>query len=165
VVYIKDKKNKEKSNRKMMNLRVVLAGIVMTFGFIIVVGSLSIIEFVHGEEYSRKAYNQQVKNQIISPKRGTIYDSNGEVLAQSIAVDTVSLNPGKVKYYNNKTVQDELIAEGLSNIFNVTHEELMEKLDSDRSVIIVERKVGADKVTELREWMTEKRNNNRNKYR
>ena len=115
-----------------------------------------IIQFVEGKELSEKAYNQQVKNQILSPSRGTIYDANGEILAQSIAVDTVSLNPGKVTYANNDIVPDEEIAEGMSNIFNITYEEMMEELQSGKSVIVIEKKVEKDKIDKLNEWIKEK---------
>jgi len=138
-----------------MNLKLAITGVITTLGFITVIVSLFIIQFVKGEEYSAKAYNQQVKNQIISPKRGTIYDSKGEVLAQSITVDTVTLNPRKVVYSNNKKVDNEFIAEGLSNIFNITYEELLEKLNSESSVIVIEKKVETDKITELKKWMSD----------
>ena len=41
--------------------------------------------------------------------------------------DTISLNPGKVKYSNSKIVKDEIIAEGISNIFDITYENLLEE--------------------------------------
>lgn len=56
-------------------------------------GRLGYLQFVKGKEYSQKAYSQQMKNKIISPRRGTIYDRNGEALAVSVSVDTVSINP------------------------------------------------------------------------
>ena len=119
------------------------------------ISHLAIIQFAEGKKWSEKAYNQQVKNQLISPNRGTIYDSNGEILAQSIPVDTVSLNPGKVVYANSKKVENEVIAGGLSNIFDVTYEEMMEKLESGKSVVTVEKKVEKSKVDELKKWMGE----------
>ena len=121
----------------------------------VLIGHLAIIQFAEGKKWSEKAHNQQVKNQVISPNRGTIYDANGEVLAQSISVDTISLNPGMVKYANSKTVSNETIAEGMSNIFNVTYDEMMEKLSSEKSVVIVERKVEKEKVDELKKWMAD----------
>ena len=124
-------------------------------GFAIIITHLAIIQFAEGKKWSEKAYNQQVKNQLISPNRGTIYDSNGEILAQSIPVDTISLNPGRVVYSNSKKVDNEVIAEGLSNIFNITYEELMEKLESGKSVITIEKKVEKSKVDELKKWMVE----------
>ena len=110
---------------------------------------------MEGKEWSEKAYNQQVKNQLISPNRGTIYDSNGEVLAQSIPVDTVSLNPGKVVYANSKKVEDDVIAKGISEIFDISYEEMIEKLESGKSVVIIQKKVDTTKVEELKKWMAD----------
>ncbi len=150
-----DKKTKKKNENIWCNLRLVFVGIIATLGFFIVSGHLLILQFVEGKEWSEKAYNQQVKKQIISPNRGTIYDSKGEILAQSIPVDTVSLNPGKVTYANNKKVPNEVIAEGMSNIFNVTYDEMMEKLNSNKSVVIIEKKVEKDKIDMLGKWMSD----------
>ena len=107
VILIKKKKSKKKVNtNRWVNLRLIFFGTIVTLAFFVVVGHLVILQFVQGKELSEKAYKQQVKNQIISPTRGTIYDSKGEILAQSISVDTVSLNPGKVTYLNSKKVPE-----------------------------------------------------------
>ena len=63
---------------------------------------ISYIIFIKGNDYKKAAYAQQTKSQIISSSRGTIYDKNGEVLAVSVSVDTVSINPDKVKYEMEK---------------------------------------------------------------
>lgn len=147
------KKEKEIRDNRWSNIRLIFFGIILSIAFFIVVGHLAIIQFVEGKKWSDKAYNQQIKNQIISPNRGTIYDAKGEILAQSIPVDTISLNPEKLKYSNNKSVPNEVIAEGMSSIFNVTYDEMMEKLSSGRSLIIVEKKVETDKVEQLKKWM------------
>ena len=149
------KKSKKKNENIWCNLRLVLIGIIVTLGFFIVVGHLMILQFIKGKDLAEKAYNQQVKKQIISPNRGTIYDAKGEILAQSIPVDTVSLNPGKVTYSNNKKVPDEIIAKGISEIFNITYDEMIEKLSMKRSVIIIEKKVEKDKIDKLNSWMSE----------
>ena len=127
------KKSKKKNENIWCNLRLVLIGIIVTLGFFIVVGHLMILQFIKGKDLAEKAYNQQVKKQIISPNRGTIYDAKGEILAQSIPVDTVSLNPGKVTYSNNKKVPDEIIAKGISEIFNITYDEMIEKFYNSRN--------------------------------
>lgn len=152
---ITKKSNKKKKTIDWTNARLFFVGIVALLGFIIVVAHLAIIQFGEGKKWSDAAYKQQIKNQIITPNRGTIFDAKGEILAQSIGVDTVSINPSKVKYENRKSVPKETIAKGMSDIFNVTYEEMMEKLNSNSSVIVVERKVEKDKVTALEEWMKE----------
>lgn len=151
------KKSTKANSEGWSNFRIILFGIFVTIGFLIVIGHLAIIQFIEGKKLREKAYNQQVENQIISPNRGTIYDSNGEILAQSIAVDTISLNPGKVTYSNSKEVESEVIAEGISSIFNITYEEMIEKLNSGKSVIVIEKKVEKDKVDKLKKWMGEKK--------
>lgn len=147
--------NNEQKENIFLNIRLLACGVIATIGFIIVAGHLAIIQFIDGSELSKKAYSQQINSQIISPKRGKIYDSRGEVLAQSIAVDTVSINPAFLTYSNNKKVKNEVVAKGMSEIFNVTYDEMMEKLNAGKSVIVVEKKVEKDKVDKLKKWMTE----------
>ena len=154
---IEIKKNNE-DNEKIWKIgSLIFVGVVATLLFIYVTGKLAYIQFVKGKEYSKEAYNLQVKNKIISPNRGTIYDANGEVLAQSISVDTVSINPGKVVYSNNKKVDDDTIIEGFCSIFDITEEEMRKKLDTKNSVVIVKKKVETEKVDKLKEWMKEKK--------
>lgn len=65
------------------------------------------------------------------------------------------MNPGKVCYMNKKTVPSEILAEGLSNIFELDYNETLEKVNSNRSVVVIAKKVETDKVTELQAWMKE----------
>lgn len=152
---MKTKKKLKKDNKKPRGKLFILA-IVSTLLFVGLCIRVSYIQFVKGEEYSSAAYKQQMKNKIISPKRGTIYDANGEVLAHSVSVDTISLNPGKVCYRNKKVVPSDVLAEGLSNIFELDYNETFEKVDSNKSVVVIARKVETDKVTEVQNWMKEK---------
>lgn len=149
------KKVKNSNDKIYLNFRLLIFALAFTIVTVILVGRLSYIQFIKGQEYSQKAYSQQMKNKIISPKRGTIYDSNGEVLALSVSVDTISLNPGKVCYKNGNPVDAEIIAEGLSKIFSLDYNETLEKVDSKKSVVIIAKKVETDKVTELQKWMAE----------
>ena len=151
----KKKVDKSKKEKRNMNTKLFILGLSATLLFVGLGFRISYIQFVKGEEYSEIAYKQQMKNKIISPKRGTIYDANGEVLAHSVSVDTVSLNPGKVCYRNKKTVPPEVLAEGLSNIFDLDYNEILEKVDSKRSVVVIAKKVETDKVTKLQDWMKE----------
>lgn len=139
-----------------MNNRMKLIIAILLIFFIIVIGKLSLIIFIHGEEYSKAAYNNQTKNQIISPNRGTIYDCNGEILAMSVPVDTVSINPKDLKYSNKKAVEPETLAKEFSELFeDLTYEEALEKINSKSSVVVIERKVDGEKIKQLKEWMSE----------
>lgn len=149
------RKTPKKNSTDGMTKRLAFVMWFATLLFFCVIVHLAYIQFVDGPELKRKAYNNQNLNQLISPNRGTIYDAKGEVLAQSIAVDTVSLNPGMLVYSNNKDVPNNVVADGLSKIFDVTYEEMIEKLESGKSVVIVERKVDKEKVDKLKKWMAE----------
>ena len=62
--------------------------------FTIFVGALAVqvalIQFVHGEEYQKQAYEQQTRSSSIVPMRGTIYDRNGKELAISAQAGTIT---------------------------------------------------------------------------
>lgn len=156
IIIKKSKKSQKNIENFSTNIKIIFTGVIATLGFIIVCGHLAFIQFAQGKELSEKAYTQQMLDEIISPNRGTIYDSKGEILAQSIPVDTISVNPGLIKYSNNKQVDNEIVATGISEIFNISYEKMMEELNSGKSVVVVEKKVETDKVKKLKEWMQEK---------
>ena len=152
----KDKKYKKKKvATKVVNIRIFIAGLFATLFFAVVTFKLGYIQFVQGDELKSQARNQQTKNDILSPSRGTIYDINGEILAQSISVDTISVNPGKVTYTNSKDVPNDVLAKALSEIFELDYEETLNKVSSDKSVVSIAKKVEKEKVDKLKEWMAE----------
>ena len=130
-------------------------GCIFSFLFLIVLIHLTYIMFVKGEEYKIAAYSQQTKSQIISPSRGTIYDTNGEILASSVMVDTISFNPDGVKYGNGKTVEEDILAKKFSELFGMTYEDALTKVHSESSVVVIARKVDKEVVEQLQSWMTE----------
>lgn len=107
------------------------------------------IQFVNGASLKEKAYRQQTSSTIISPKRGTVYDSNVKALAISEDVDTISINPSKIDKQNK-----ELVAKGLSDIFELDYDETLNKVNSESSVETIAKKVESDKVNELQKWMS-----------
>lgn len=148
---VKTSKDKKKTKRKLL-----VTALFATAFFSIITVNLGKIIFVHGKEYSENAYNQQMKNQILSPKRGIIYDSNGDVLAKSVKVDTISLNPGKVCYANSNVVENEIIAQGLSECLELDYNETLEKINSKSSVVVIAKKIEQEKTKKLQKWLVEK---------
>ena len=147
-----DKKTIEQQ-KKIVNKKLSITMIVAFILLVLLIIRLFWIEMVQGAEFKEIAYNQQTINRIISPKRGTIYDSTGKALAISSRVDTVTLNPGKVKYSNGKLVDNEFLAKGLSDVFKLEYEEVLEKTKSETSVQTIIKKVDQDKINELKKWM------------
>ena len=126
---------------------------------VLLIVRIGFIQFVDGAYLREKAYSQQTINQIISPKRGNIYDSTGQVLATSVAVDTITINPTKIVDKDDddeKTAAlKEKVAKGLSEIFELDYNETLEKVNSKSQVQTIAKKVDQDKVETLKNWMEE----------
>ena len=131
--------------------------------FLVLIFRIGYIQFAKGDEYKESAYQQQTINRIISPKRGTIYDSTGKALALSADVDTITINPNKI-VVNDKDEEvaaqktkerKELVAKALSDIFSLDYNEVYEKVTSTASVETIVRKVAQEEVNELENWMSE----------
>lgn len=124
----------------------------------ILIGRIGLLQFVQGNYLKELAYNQQSINQIISPKRGTIYDSHGQILATSASVDTITINPEKIKdskVSSNTQALKEKVAKAFSDIFGLDYDETLKKVTSTSNVETIVKKVEQDKVDELKAWMKE----------
>ena len=63
-----------------------------------IIGRLAYLQLVKGDEYTAKAESQQLGDNEIKASRGTIYDANMNVLAQSASVWSVYINPSKIPF-------------------------------------------------------------------
>lgn len=131
--------------------------IVIIVIFVLLLGRIGYLQFVDGAYLTEMAYQQQAINQILSPKRGNIYDSTGNALAISAQVDTITINPNRIvgdTDEETKTLK-ETVAKGLSDIFELDYNETLEKANSESQVETIIKKVEQDKVDELEAWMEE----------
>ncbi len=125
--------------------------------FVLLIVRLGFIQFVEGNSLKEQAYKQQTINQIISPKRGNIYDSTGQSLAISAQVDTITINPAKIKDKTDaktKTLRED-VAKAFSEIFELDYEETLAKLNSEAQVETIAKKVDKEKVDKLKQWMND----------
>ena len=131
--------------------------IVIILVFIILLGRIGYLQFVEGAYLTELAYQQQTINQILSPKRGNIYDSTGKALAISAQVDTITINPTKIKGDSDEETKTlkETVAKGLSDIFTLDYNETLAKVNSESQVETIIKKVEQEKVDELKTWMDE----------
>lgn len=111
---------------------------------------LGYIQLIDGKRLSNLTYEQQTLDRTINPKRGTIYDSKGKVLAQSSTVETVSINPGNIDKKNK-----EKVAKKLTEIFDLDYEKILKKVSKRSSIETIVKKVDKEKTDELRKWMEE----------
>ena len=145
---IRDKKID--TNKAIPVNRLAVFNIITYLLLICLIGRLIWWQFVNGAELKEKASRQQTVNEVISPKRGSIYDTNGKALAISASVDTISINPSKISNDNK-----EKIAKAFSEIFELNYDETLAKVKSNSSVETIAKKVEHDKVTSLKNWMSD----------
>lgn len=98
--------------------------VVIIFLMTTTVARVFYLTIVRGEELSEKAETQQLKDTEITAMRGTIYDSNGNVLAQSASVWNVFIDP-----LNIKDKQRDLIVDEFANLFGYDADEKKEFYD------------------------------------
>lgn len=129
----------------------ILLVFVILFGFILMTGRLFFLQVAGGEDYREKATQQQLRDSTIAAKRGTIYDSNMNVLAQSATVWTAYLSP----VYIDDDEEANLIADALSEILGVDRETVYEKTKKNTYYEYIKRKIEKDKADEIRTFCSE----------
>ena len=124
---------------KRMLKRILIMAVVIIFLMTTTVARVFYLTIVRGEELSEKAETQQLKDTEITAMRGTIYDSNGNVLAQSASVWNVFIDP-----LNIKDKQRDLIVDEFANLFGYDADEKKEfydKTNHQNHYELVEKKV------------------------
>ena len=161
MIYIGKKINKNNSigitikQKRQYNTRSLTLLIVFSLCFFLLLIRIGYIQFIKGPDYKARAYNQQTTSQILSSKRGTIYDASNKILAISSSVDSVSINKGQVVYTDGAEVPNEVLASGFSEIFSLDYEETLQKLKEDTAVISIAKRVEKPVIDTLKNWMDE----------
>ena len=138
------KKNQTNVTNQMKKRSVVLTAMALAC-FCVVVVHMFVIQIVRYEEYKGLATQIQLREVEVSAKRGSIYDANMKVLAQTATVWTITVSPA-----DSKEEQHQVIADGLSEIVEVDKETILSKLAKKESYYqLIKQKVDkpvADKV-------------------
>ena len=136
--------------RQMWRRSIVVLVILIGFCFSAVIGKLSILQIVQADEWRERAVAQQMSDSIISPKRGTIYDTNMTVLAQSATVWTVIMSPKDIKDEDTRVK----IADELSAMLEVDRDTLYKKtLKTNSQYEVVKSKIEHPLAETLSTWI------------
>ena len=147
---------------------IILIGLI-AIGFGAVVFSLFRIQIVDGNDLRKAAVDQQLQDTQITAQRGTIYDCNGKILAQSASVWQVVLEPKYIlpsatadaeEIARKQKVQEKIVS-GLSEILDVDTKKLEEKIAKGTYYEIVARGVETeerDQILKLKEELVEEYN-------
>lgn len=133
--------------------RILIMAVVIIFLMTTTVARVFYLTIVRGEELSEKAETQQLKDTEITAMRGTIYDSNGNVLAQSASVWNVFIDP-----LNIKDKQRDLIVDEFANLFGYDADEkkeFYERTTHQNHYELVEKKVENNIKEKLSKFVSE----------
>lgn len=105
---------------------------------------LGYVQIVQGEELRLKAFNNRLRDIKVPPKRGTIYDRNGNELATSISADAVYAIPSQIE-------KPEKAAKALADILELEYQEVLKRLKTKSAFVYIKRKVDIDKSNKIKQ--------------
>ena len=117
----------------------ILMVIIIVLGFGTVFARLFYLQVYQAEELQQRAVEQQLHDTTVSAKRGSIYDKNGNILAQSITVWNVVLAPANFKKDDEQSRR--IVAKGLSNILEIDEDEIFKKTHENSYYVVLKNKV------------------------
>lgn len=137
----KSKKRAEKGPAQRLRQRTaILILLILVLGFGAAVLRLTYLTTVQSSELQESAVDLQLADTTVSAKRGTIYDANGNVLAESASVWQVVMSP--VNFKNDK--QRQAAAKGLSEIFDLEYNDVLEDTKQQSHYVVVKRRIESD---------------------
>ncbi|MBE6741366.1 MAG: PASTA domain-containing protein [Ruminococcaceae bacterium] len=133
----------EKKFKKGMLKRILIFALAVVFLFCVDGGRVLYLQTFRADELAEKAQSQQLSDTEVTAMRGTIYDSEGNVLAQSATVWNIFIDP--------KNIDDEkernLIVDNLAELLKFDEkqkEELYENSKKESRYVVIGKKVEND---------------------
>ena len=129
--------------RKRCLISFSLAGVML----VCLTGRIGYWQFVRGEELKNKAVSQQTRSSAVTANRGTIYDRNGKVIAESASVDTVVCNPKQIK----EDEATDVVSDKLSEILDMDRDEIYKLVTKDRGYQVIKKRITAEESKKIKE--------------
>ncbi len=134
-----EKKSRQKqftriSNKKHDDKKIRILRILLCLGLVAILSRVFYLQVVASSHLKDVASQQRKASVDVIPKRGTIYDRDGEVLAISEDAFTVYATPYLVR-------EPEKAARKISRILGVVSDDIEEKLKSDSGFVYIARKI------------------------
>lgn len=134
--------------------RMLFVLVAFSLAFFLLALRVGYIQIVNGGELSRKALDQQTKDNTISAKRGNIYDRNYKVLATNITVETIEISPDTIRQSietNGLTVDG--VAQSVADILEIDKDSVKDKISKKVQSETLKKKVDKTVADKLREYV------------
>ncbi len=115
----------------------------ITFFFCTIICRIGYIQFVDGAHLQSKAVSQWTRDLPLKAKRGTIFDRNGNVLANTATLYTLYVRPRAI-------VDVNVLCQKLSSVLGISEQSLYNKIANKKvSEITVAKKITKEKMLEI----------------
>lgn len=138
-------------NQRLRQRTATLILLILLVGFGTAVLRLGMLTLVQGASLQEKAVDQQLRDTTVPAQRGSIYDVNGKVLAESASVWQVVMEP--INFDNEE--QRKAVAEGLSEILDLDYENVYEKTKQQNYYTVVKRKIEVEEKEKISKFIDE----------
>ena len=137
-----------RTTSQKLRARVLAVAVLMVAAFCLVAVNLARIMLVNGETYKNKAEQNQLQDKELDPARGSIYDKNGTILAQSASAWKIYVNASAIP--DNEKVRDFIADKLSSTLEDVEYETVREKTDESKSnYVVIKNHVEYDEKEEI----------------
>jgi stage V sporulation protein D (sporulation-specific penicillin-binding protein) len=140
-----------RANRTILRRTLALMVVFGVLSFGVLLWKLWQIQIVDHDFYEERAIDQQTRDVTVSANRGTIYDSENNILAMSATVQNVILSPRDVL---SNDLDKDVIADGLSEILGIDRDKIMQRLEKTNSAWeLVASKVEEETAAKVRQFI------------
>lgn len=141
----------QRPNKTILSRTLVLMTVCGIVAFIVLAVKLYQIQILQHDKYEQLAVEQQTRESKVTAARGTIYDTNGKVLAMSASVETVFISPFEINLNNE---DKELIAGYLSTLLDLDKTKILEKMEDTASQYkTIKQKIEKDLSDQIRQFI------------
>ncbi len=113
---------------RWIRFRIILVVVGLMCGFSLLIARSVQVQFLQKESWAEVAKNQVLRNLRFEPRRGEIYDRNGQEMAVSIEMDSLAANPRVIE-------NPAAVAKQLSPIIQVPTATLKKRLKQSRAFV------------------------------
>lgn len=128
-------------------IQIILLGVIL-----LVFGRLVVLQVVQASDLKAKGIERRTIDQSLRPDRGTIFDAQGNVLAQSIPVKEIYADPRLLsdQIEENKFKKSkEDVAKELGTILELDAQDILDKLNKDLSWVSLAHQVDVQKAEQI----------------
>lgn len=142
------------SSRARLKLGIV-AAVVCIICPAVLIARLFYIQLINGDKYKQMAVDQQLRDTVISPHRGSIYDANMNTLAQSANVWNVVFEPANLNKSPEKAQKEvDTLVTGLAPILGIDPQVIRDAATKENSYYqVLKKKVDKETFNAVTEFI------------